>query len=132
MIDPKLKRALGQAAKGVEVVAATHDGVTRAYTSHWVSQISFEEPIVMASVSPKHDTYPLMLATPEPGGGLRETLVVEQKAFACRNQLPYRRDSRNINCFVRLPYDDIEQLGGAARHVVDVEMLSSDDKIVNR
>ena len=63
MIDPKLKRALGQAAKGVEVVAATHDGVTRAYTSHWVSQISFEEPIVMASVSPKHDTYPLMLAS---------------------------------------------------------------------
>ena len=63
MIDPKLQRALGQAAKGVEVVAATHDGVTRAYTSHWVSQISFEEPIVMASVSPKHDTYPLMLAS---------------------------------------------------------------------
>lgn len=63
MIDPKLKRALGQAAKGVEVVAATHDGVTRAYTSHWVSQISFEEPIVMASVSPKHDTYPLMIAS---------------------------------------------------------------------
>jgi flavin reductase (DIM6/NTAB) family NADH-FMN oxidoreductase RutF len=63
MIDPKLKRALGQAAKGVEVVAATHDGVTRAYTSHWVSQISFEEPIVMASVSPKHDTYSLMLAS---------------------------------------------------------------------
>jgi flavin reductase (DIM6/NTAB) family NADH-FMN oxidoreductase RutF len=63
MIDPKLKRALGQAAKGVEVVAATHDGVTRAYTSHWVSQISFEEPIVVASVSPKHDTYPLMLAS---------------------------------------------------------------------
>jgi hypothetical protein len=63
VIDPKLQRALGQAAKGVEVVAATHDGVTRAYTSHWVSQISFEEPIVMASVSPKHDTYPLMLAS---------------------------------------------------------------------
>ena len=63
MIDPKLKRALGQAAKGVEVVAATHDGVTRAYTSHWVSQISFEEPIVIASVSPKHDTYPLMIAS---------------------------------------------------------------------
>jgi flavin reductase (DIM6/NTAB) family NADH-FMN oxidoreductase RutF len=63
MIDPKLKRALGQAAKGVEVVAASHDGVTRAYTSHWVSQVSFEEPIVMASVSPKHDTYPLMVAS---------------------------------------------------------------------
>ena len=65
MIDPKLKRALGQAAKGVEVVAATHDGVTRAYTSHWVTQVSFEEPIIMASVSPKHDTYPIMKASGE-------------------------------------------------------------------
>lgn len=63
MIDPKLKRALGQAVKGVEVVAATHNGVTRAYTSHWVTQVSFQEPIVMASVSPKHDTYPLMVAS---------------------------------------------------------------------
>lgn len=49
-------------AKGVQVVAATHDGVTRAYTSHWVGQISFEEPIVLASVSPKHDTHPLLEA----------------------------------------------------------------------
>ncbi|MBU3702869.1 MAG: flavin reductase, partial [Ilumatobacteraceae bacterium] len=63
MIDPKLKRALGQAVKGVEIVAARHDGVTRAYTSHWVTQVSFEEPIIMASVSPKHDTYPLMVAS---------------------------------------------------------------------
>ena len=61
MIDPALKRALGQAAKAVEIVAATHNGVTRAYTSHWVTQVSFEEPIIMASVSPKHDTYPLMI-----------------------------------------------------------------------
>ena len=37
--------------------------VARAYTSHWVSQVSFEEPIVMSSVSPKHDTYPLMVAS---------------------------------------------------------------------
>jgi flavin reductase (DIM6/NTAB) family NADH-FMN oxidoreductase RutF len=63
MIDPELKRALGQAAKAVEVVTATHEGVTRAYTSHWVTQVSFEEPIIMASVSPKHDTYPLMIAS---------------------------------------------------------------------
>ena len=65
MIDPKLKRALGQAVKGVEVVAATHEDITRAYTSHWVTQVSFEEPIIMASVSPKHDTYPLMKASGE-------------------------------------------------------------------
>ena len=63
MIDPQLKRALGQAVKGVEVVAARHGGLTRAYTSHWVTQVSFTEPIIMASVSPKHDTYPLMIAS---------------------------------------------------------------------
>ena len=61
MIDRDIKRSLGQMIKGVQVVAATHDGLTRAYTSHWVSQISFDEPIVLASVSPKHDTYPLMV-----------------------------------------------------------------------
>lgn len=65
MIDRTLKRSLGQMMKGVEVVAARHDGVARAYTSHWVTQVSFEEPIVMASVSPKHDTYPLMVAAGE-------------------------------------------------------------------
>ena len=61
MIDPKLKRALGQMVKGVQVVGAAHEGVVRAYTSHWVSQVAFEEPVVMASVSPKHDTYPVMV-----------------------------------------------------------------------
>ncbi len=63
MIDRDIKRSLGQMIKGVQVVGASHGGVDRAYTSHWVSQISFEEPIVMASVSPKHDTYPLMVAS---------------------------------------------------------------------
>ena len=45
MIEPKLKRALGQMVKGVQVVGAAHDGVVRAYTSHWVSQVAFEEPV---------------------------------------------------------------------------------------
>ena len=62
MIDPTIKRCLGQMMKGVQVVGAHHDGVTRAYCSHWVCQVSFEEPIVMASVSPKHDTHPLIVA----------------------------------------------------------------------
>lgn len=65
MIDRTIKRSLGQMMKGVEVVAARHGGETRAYTSHWVTQVSFEEPIVLASVSPKHDTYPLMIAAGE-------------------------------------------------------------------
>jgi len=62
MIDREIKRSLGQMIKGIEVVGAAHDGQWRAYTSHWVSQVSFEEPIVMASVSPKHDTHPLIVA----------------------------------------------------------------------
>ena len=57
MIDRELKRCLGQMMKGVQVVASAHDGLTRAYCSHWVMQISFEEPIVLASISPKHDTH---------------------------------------------------------------------------
>jgi flavin reductase (DIM6/NTAB) family NADH-FMN oxidoreductase RutF len=60
VIDKDIKRSLGQMMKGVEVVGASHDGVARMYTSHWVSQVSFEEPIVMASVSPKHDTFGLI------------------------------------------------------------------------
>jgi flavin reductase (DIM6/NTAB) family NADH-FMN oxidoreductase RutF len=63
MIEQSIKRCLGQMMHGVQVVGAAHDGMVRAYTSHWVSQISFEEPVVMASVSPKHDTYPLMVAS---------------------------------------------------------------------
>jgi flavin reductase (DIM6/NTAB) family NADH-FMN oxidoreductase RutF len=63
MIDPTIKRCLGQMIQGVQVVAASHDGVACAYCSHWVCQVSFDEPIVMASVSPKHDTYPLMVAS---------------------------------------------------------------------
>ena len=62
MIDATIKRSLGQMMKGVQVVGAHHDGITRAYCSHWVCQVSFEEPIVMASVSPKHDTHPLITA----------------------------------------------------------------------
>ena len=65
MIDPKLKRTLGQMMHAVQVVGArSADGQQRnLYCSHWVMQVSFEEPIVLASVSPKHDTYPLLVAS---------------------------------------------------------------------
>ena len=65
MIDRDIKTCLGQMMKGVEVVGATHGGVTRAYTSHWVTQVSFAEPIVLASVSPRHDTHPLIVGSGE-------------------------------------------------------------------
>jgi flavin reductase (DIM6/NTAB) family NADH-FMN oxidoreductase RutF len=60
-IDRDIKRCLGQMMKGVQVVAASHDGVVRAYTSHWVCQVSFEEPVLLVSVSPKHDTHRLIV-----------------------------------------------------------------------
>jgi flavin reductase (DIM6/NTAB) family NADH-FMN oxidoreductase RutF len=63
MIDPSLKRCLGQMMHGVQVVGARHGDLVRAYTSHWVMQASFAEPIVIASVSPRHDTWPLIEAT---------------------------------------------------------------------
>jgi flavin reductase (DIM6/NTAB) family NADH-FMN oxidoreductase RutF len=63
VIDRDTKRSLGQMMKGVQVVGAAHGGVARAYTSHWVCQVSFEEPVLMASVSPKHDTHPLIVAS---------------------------------------------------------------------
>jgi flavin reductase (DIM6/NTAB) family NADH-FMN oxidoreductase RutF len=62
MIDRELKRSLGQMIHGVQVVGAAHDGIERCYTSHWVSQVAFGEPIVLASVSPRHDTHPLIVA----------------------------------------------------------------------
>ena len=65
MIDQKLKRTLGQMMHAIQVVGATSaDGSDRnLYCSHWVMQVSFEEPIVMASVSPKHDTYAHIAST---------------------------------------------------------------------
>src|SRR5690349_10459115 len=69
--------------KGVEVVGAAHDGEWRAYTSHWVSQVSFDEPIVMASVSPKHDTHPLMVAAGGVSGSiLAADQIVEGQYFS--------------------------------------------------
>lgn len=63
MIDATLKRSLGQMMHAVQVVGATDGSSPRLYCSHWVIQVSFEEPIVMASVSPKHDTYAHIAAT---------------------------------------------------------------------
>lgn len=49
--------------KGVQVVGAARGDVQRMYCSHWVCQVSFDQPIVLASVSPKHDTHPLIADT---------------------------------------------------------------------
>lgn len=60
MIDPELKRSLGQMTYGAHVVACRSGDMVRGYTSTWVCQVSFVEPIITASISPKHDTYPLI------------------------------------------------------------------------
>jgi flavin reductase (DIM6/NTAB) family NADH-FMN oxidoreductase RutF len=65
VIDRAVKQCLGQMIKGVQVVGAANGGIKRAYTSHWLTQVSFEEPVVMASISPKHDTHPLLVAAGE-------------------------------------------------------------------
>lgn len=88
MIDQTLKRSLGQMIKGVQVIGAHHAGVDRLYCSHWFSQVSFDEPIVMASVSPKHDTHPLMVAS---GGFSVSILAHDQLAEGQYFSYPGRR-----------------------------------------
>lgn len=61
MIDRELKRALGQMTYGAYVVTCADGDIVRGYTSTWTYQVSFEEPVVAISVSPKHDTHPLIV-----------------------------------------------------------------------
>lgn len=67
MIERSIKQGLGQMMHGVQVVGCADTShapiVQRAYTSHWVSQVSFEEPVVMVSISPRHDSFPIIDAT---------------------------------------------------------------------
>ena len=43
MIDRELKRSLGQMIMGVQVIGAADGDVRRLYTSHWFSQIAFDD-----------------------------------------------------------------------------------------
>ena len=88
MIDRDLKRSLGQMINGVQVVGAAADGVARAYCSHWVMQIAFEEPIVVISVSPKHDTHALIV---ESGRFAVSLLAADQVAQGQYFSYPGRR-----------------------------------------
>ena len=88
MIDPVLKRCLGQMMHGIDVVGASHDGTARCFTSHWIMQVSFVEPVVMASMSPKHDTWPLLEAS---GRFAVSILAADQVAQAQYFSYPGRR-----------------------------------------
>lgn len=52
---------------GVQVVGCADPSVSpvlqRAYTSHWVSQVSFSTPTVMVSLSPRHDSFSIIEKT---------------------------------------------------------------------
>jgi len=104
MIDREIKRSLGQMMKGVQVVGAAHDGLVRAYCSHWVCQVSFEEPIVMASVSPKHDTYPLMRGS---GRFAVSILAGDQVAAGQYFSYPGRRFHHMAEEFLELNHDGL-------------------------
>jgi flavin reductase (DIM6/NTAB) family NADH-FMN oxidoreductase RutF len=97
-IDQVLKRSLGQMAKGVQVVSATDGDIVRAYTSHWVCQVSFDEPIVMASVSPRHDTWPLMASTGRFAVSILAGDQVEQGQYF---SYPGRRFERALDDYLR-------------------------------
>lgn len=63
MIDKRLSPALQMIANGVFVIGAEHRGQVRGFTATWISQVSYEHPLVMVSVSKAHDTYPLIVSS---------------------------------------------------------------------
>jgi flavin reductase (DIM6/NTAB) family NADH-FMN oxidoreductase RutF len=110
VIDRELKRTLGQMMHGVQVVGAAHDGVVRAYCSHWVSQVSFEEPIVLASVSPRHDTYPLIR---DSGRFSVSILAGDQVAEGQYFSYPGRRFHHVADEFIELTEDGLPVVPGS-------------------
>ena len=113
VIDTKLKRSLGQMIHGIQVIGAARDGVARCYTSHWVMQVSFEEPIVLASVSPKHDTYPLLVAS---GRFSVSMLAADQVAEGQYFSYPGRRFHLMANEFVE-DWDGLPIVPNAIAHL---------------
>ena len=97
MIDPTIKRSLGQMIKGVQVIGARHGELSRLYCSHWFCQVAFEEPIVMASVSPKHDTHELIV---ESGRFAASILAADQVAEGQYFSYPGRRFRHVADDFV--------------------------------
>lgn len=97
MIDRELKRVIGQMAYGVSVVAAAVDDEVRAYTSTWVCQLAFSEPVLGVSISPKHDTWPLIEAS---GRMTISLLAGDQIEEAQYFSYPGRRFKRFADYFV--------------------------------
>jgi flavin reductase (DIM6/NTAB) family NADH-FMN oxidoreductase RutF len=57
------KTVLRQFTYGLYAVTAAHDGERGVFTANWLSQVSFEPPLVMLSVERDSSTLPLIQAS---------------------------------------------------------------------
>jgi flavin reductase (DIM6/NTAB) family NADH-FMN oxidoreductase RutF len=64
MLDPAAKKTvLRQFSYGLYAVTAAHDGARGVFTANWLSQVSFEPPLVALSVELESSTLPLIRAS---------------------------------------------------------------------
>jgi flavin reductase (DIM6/NTAB) family NADH-FMN oxidoreductase RutF len=60
-MDPQAKKTvLRQFTYGLYAVTASHDGDRGVFTANWLSQVSFDPPLVMLSVELESSTLPLI------------------------------------------------------------------------
>lgn len=59
-IDRETNRALRLLANGVFVVAAEYEGEVKGFTATWVTQASFNHPLVVLSACKTHETHSLI------------------------------------------------------------------------
>jgi flavin reductase (DIM6/NTAB) family NADH-FMN oxidoreductase RutF len=48
---------------GVYVVGVAHDGRANAFTAAWITQVSFDPPLLALSIHPDHASYPMLTAS---------------------------------------------------------------------
>jgi flavin reductase (DIM6/NTAB) family NADH-FMN oxidoreductase RutF len=61
MMEQHVREGLHLIANGVFVIATEYQDQLRGFTATWVSQVSYDQPIVMISVAKEHETYPLIV-----------------------------------------------------------------------
>jgi flavin reductase (DIM6/NTAB) family NADH-FMN oxidoreductase RutF len=64
MLDPAAKKAvLRQFTYGLYAVSCAHEGDTNAFTANWLTQVSFEPPMIAVSVENDGASLPLIRAS---------------------------------------------------------------------
>jgi flavin reductase (DIM6/NTAB) family NADH-FMN oxidoreductase RutF len=64
MLDPAAKKAvLRQFTYGLYAVSSAHEGDTNAFTANWLTQVSFEPPMIAVSVENDSASLPLIRAS---------------------------------------------------------------------